>query len=425
MADTRQEDAPEARSAVRWPSGPEDVPLVGEVPQTRRQKISKAVMITVWMVFLGAPLRDLWSGGHSGPAVAGTALGLAVFVTTYVLLVFRHTREPLPSRTVQSVLALLYLLAVLLSCTAGEAWLVLFVYFTVASGAVLPVRQAVFAMAVAVVSLALLGTGFGTRPWWGVWTSFVIPAVLGGFALMSARKTIRTLRELREARAAVARLAANEERLRLARDLHDLLGHSLSLITLKSELAGRMLPEQPVQAAEQVADIERVSRQALVDVREAVGGYRRPTLAVELAGARTALLAAGITAEVPQFAPRLPAGPGEHRDETTDAPPPPAPLGLPPEREAALAWALREAVTNVVRHSGATRCTVTLSPRADSADSAVCLTVTDNGTGPSGKGEGNGLSGLRERLALADGTLETSAGLRGGFTLRATVSSVA
>ena len=192
-----------------------------------------------------------------------------------------------------------------------------------------------------------------------------------------------------------------------------------------------------------MADIERVSRQALVDVREAVSGYRRPTLAVELAGARTALQTAGIDAEIPQFAPQLPPGPGERRDETTD-PPPPRPLGLAPEQEAALAWALREAVTNVVRHSGATRCVVTLSTRdADGsaepsgllgplgpsgrsgpAGRTVCLSVTDNGGGPSGQGEGNGLSGLRERLALADGTLETSAGERRGFTLRATVPSV-
>ncbi|GAA2601530.1 sensor histidine kinase [Streptomyces axinellae] len=464
MADTRREDAP--ASAPRWPAGPEDVPVIGEGPQTTRQKISKAVMITVWLVFLGAPLGDLWSGGRPAPLVACAALGLAAFVATYVGLVFRHTRSPLPSRTVQAVLVVLYLLAALLSFAFGNSWLVLFVYFTVASCAVLPARRAGLAMAAAVVSLALLGTDFGARPWWGGWTSFVIPTLLGGFALMSARQTVRTLRELRAARATVARLAASEERLRLARDLHDLLGHSLSLITLKSELAGRMLPEHPTRAAEQVADIERVSRQALVDVREAVGGYRRPTLAVELAGARMALQTAGIAAEVPQFDPPLPPGPGERRDETTDAPPPRRPLGLAPEQEAALAWALREAVTNVVRHSGATRCVVTLSTReaagpvtppdsssasassgasASSSASAssgasgpsgpadasgcaghtVCLSVADNGHGPSGEGEGNGLSGLRERLALADGTLETSAGERRGFTLRATVPSVA
>ncbi|NGO69731.1 sensor histidine kinase, partial [Streptomyces boncukensis] len=235
-----------------------------------------------------------------------------------------------------------------------------------------------------------------------VWSSFVVPAALGGFALMSARKTVRTMRELREARAAVAQLAANEERLRLARDLHDLLGHSLSLITLKSELAGRMLPGDPERAAGEVADIERVGRQSLVDVREAVSGYRRPTLAVELAGARTALAAAGIEADVPQAGPdgAVAGGP------------------LAAGQESPLAWSLREAVTNVVRHSGASRCAVVLVRRPDGA---VRLTVTDNGTGPAGAPEGNGLTGLRERLALAGGTLATAPGVRGGYTLHATV----
>ncbi len=157
--------------------------------------------------------------------------------------------------------------------------------------------------------------------------------------MAGVRQLVRTTIELREARATVAQLAANEERLRLARDLHDLLGHSLSLITLKSELAGRMLPAHPEKAAQQVADIEQVSRQALVDVREAVSGYRRPRLAGELAGAQVALTAAGITAALPPDLDPVPADTDE-------------------EAESALAWALREAVTNVVRHSGARRCTV-------------------------------------------------------------------
>jgi two-component system sensor histidine kinase DesK len=200
---------------------------------------------------------------------------------------------------------------------------------------------------------------------------------------------VRTTIELREARATVAQLAANEERLRLARDLHDLLGHSLSLITLKSELAGRMLPAQPEKAAQQVADIEKVSRQALVDVREAVSGYRRPRLAGELAGARAALTAAGITAS-------LPAGP--------------APTDLDEEAESALAWALREAVTNVVRHSGARRCTVEVLSRQ---------TLDGPGDGSPGT-PGNGLTGLAERLEKAGGALETGR-TRHGFRLVARV----
>ncbi|MDF4253602.1 sensor histidine kinase [Streptomyces sp. WMMB303] len=370
--------------------------------ETRRQQRNRALMVAVWLVFLGGAVRDLWAGGHSRPAVAAAAAGLAAFLAAYVALVYRHTRTPFPPRTVHMLLAALFALALVLALTAGEPWLVLFVYVAVAAGATLPWRRAVPAVAACVTALALVGTDFGARPLWGGWTSFVIPCVLAGLALMSARKTVLTLRELREARAVVAELAANEERLRLARDLHDLLGHSLSLITLKSELAGRMLPERPEEAAAQVADIEQVSRQALVDVREAVGGYRRPTLAVELAGARTALDTAGVEAELPHRPPSVP---------------------LAPEREGALAWALREAVTNVVRHSGAARCTVSFQV-PDAAGEPLRLTVTDDGKGPSGAAEGNGLSGLRERLALADGSLSTSAGLSGGFTLCAAVPSV-
>ncbi len=199
---------------------------------------------------------------------------------------------------------------------------------------------------------------------------------------------------MRQARATVAQLAANEERLRLARDLHDLLGHSLSLITLKSELAGRMLPGDPEQAARQVADIEQVSRQALVDVREAVTGYRRPRLDGELAAARSVLTAADITAD-------LPAEP----DLT----------GVPEPSETALAWALREAVTNVVRHSGAHRCTVALVRRQTLGGLVLELSVEDDGTGGAHRAAGmadhdsaagNGLTGLAERLQKAGGTLE-------------------
>ncbi|WP_223283801.1 sensor histidine kinase [Streptomyces sp. FBKL.4005] len=199
------------------------------------------------------------------------------------------------------------------------------------------------------------------------------------------------------ARATVAQLAANEERLRLARDLHDLLGHSLSLITLKSELAGRMLPDHPDKAARQVADIEQVSRQALVDVREAVTGYRRPRLAAELAGAQVALTAAGVVAEVPAE---------------------PDLAGVPEDAESALAWALREAVTNVVRHSGADRCVIRLLRRQTLDGPVLELSVEDDGSGGSGNGPGNGLTGLTERLEKAGGTLEAGR-TRHGFRLLA------
>lgn len=161
-----------------------------------------------------------------------------------------------------------------------------------------------------------------------------------------------------------------------------------------------MLPDHPGKAAQQVADIEQVSRQALVDVREAVTGYRRPRLAGELAGAQVALTAAGVIAD-------LPAEPDVE--------------AVPEERESALAWALREAITNVVRHSGARRCVVTLVRRQTLDGPVLELSVEDDGSGgSSGAAPGNGLTGLTERLEQAGGSLEAGR-VRHGFRLVARV----
>ncbi|MFE9782996.1 sensor histidine kinase [Streptomyces sp. NPDC005775] len=346
---------------------------------------TKLLWIGIWLAFMSAPVKDLADGHHTPWATALGTLGLLVFVGSYLVLLFRHTSKALDPFRVRSALAFLWALAVLLSLTFGTPWLVLFVYVSVSVGATLPMRTARWL--IPAVTAVLVGIGLtGDHPR-EIITALVFPALLGGFAMSGVRQMIRTTIQLREARATVAQLAANEERLRLARDLHDLLGHSLSLITLKSELAGRMLPDHPEQAAAQVADIEQVSRQALVDVRSAVTGYRRPTLPGELAGARTALAAAGITADIPAETPE----------------------DLPEKAEEVLAWALREAVTNVVRHSGADRCTVTLAPRQTLDGRVLELTVADNGRGATGTTRGNGLTGMTERLASVDGTLITRA----------------
>ncbi|WP_055548090.1 sensor histidine kinase [Streptomyces sp. NBRC 110028] len=369
-----------------------DAPAIGQIPENRRQALIKLLWIGIWMAYLGAPLSDLAEGRHTVPATVVGALGLLVFVAIYLLLVFRYTGRVMSRASVHRGLVTICVLAAVLTVTLGDAWLVLAVYVSVAFGAVLPPRTARWA--IPLNTAAMVGAGLLVRGSDDLMSALVVPSLLGGFAMSAVGQMVRTTRALREARATVAQLAANEERLRLARDLHDLLGHSLSLITLKSELAGRMLPGRPEQAAQQVADIERVSRQALVDVREAVSGFRRPTLEAELAGARTALAAAGITADLHRA--------GAHHPD------------LPPDQEGALAWALREAVTNVVRHSGARRCAVTLGEVGDD----LCLTVTDDGRGAAGP-HGNGLTGLAERLQLADGRLETGQGAHGGFTLRA------
>ncbi|WP_438948500.1 sensor histidine kinase [Streptomyces atratus] len=366
----------------------------------RRQVWIKLLWIGIWLAFMSAPVKDLADGDHTPWATALGALGLLVFVGAYLALVFRHTSKALDRRAVHTTIAFLGALAVVLSLTLGAAWLVLFVYVAVSVGATMPLRTARWLIPVVVA--ALVGTGLTVDHPREIITALVFPALLGGFAMTGVRQLIRTTIQLREARATVAQLAANEERLRLARDLHDLLGHSLSLITLKSELAGRMLPDHPEQAAAQVADIEQVSRQALVDVRSAVTGYRRPTLPGELAGARTALAAAGITADVPAEAPD----------------------GLPEKPEEVLAWALREAVTNVVRHSSARHCTVALTPRQTLDGRVLELTVADDGVGAAGTKPGNGLTGITERLATVDGTLTSRAGNSGsgkGFTLTLSV----
>lgn len=377
----------------------EDFLRIGQRPATARQSFFKLLWVGIWLAFMGAPLSDLLGGAHTAVADALGGLGLAVFVAVYLALLFRHTARPLERLTVHGALSFMFALALTLSLTLGSAWLVLFVYVAVGAGAALP--AALSRVAIVGVTGAMVLTGLPAEDRSHFLPALVIPALLGGFAMSGVRQLIRTTVELREARATVAQLAANEERLRLARDLHDLLGHSLSLITLKSELAGRMLPASPDRAAEQIADIERVSREALTDVREAVSGYRRPTLPGELAGARTALAAAGITAEIPTDVPEdLPDG------------------GPAEEGEAALAWSLREAVTNVVRHSAARRCVVRLMARQTLAGPVLELTVEDDGRGTSGTAYGNGLTGLTERLTKIGGTLETGRS-RGGFVLTA------
>ncbi|MEU4926601.1 histidine kinase [Streptomyces yokosukanensis] len=377
---------------------PETQVRIGQAPRNWREAMVKALWIGVWLIFLNSPIKDLTSGTHTtGAAVAG-ALGLAAFVGTYLTLVFRQMGRPFTPRVVVSMLSVLVVLAPVLAYSLGGSWLGLFVYVSVACGATLPPRVALWAILSTAVAMYLVAVHDGDSGWDD--SLLLVPLI--GFAMVGVGQLIRTTTELRKARATVAHLAANEERLRLARDLHDLLGHSLSLITLKSELAGRMLPDHPDKAAQQVADIEQVSRQALVDVREAVTGYRRPRLVAELAGTHVALTAAGVSAEVPAE---------------------PDLTGVPEESESALAWALREAVTNVVRHSGADKCLIQLAHRQTLDGPMLELSVEDNGSGGSGNGPGNGLTGLTERLERAGGTLEAGR-VKHGFRLVARVPAV-
>ncbi|HEX3621458.1 MAG TPA: sensor histidine kinase [Acidimicrobiales bacterium] len=222
---------------------------------------------------------------------------------------------------------------------------------------------------------------------------FSVPMV--ALAMYGFFSIVRANRALSEARAEIARLAAENERSRIARDLHDLLGHSLTSITLKAGLARRLAERDPDRAAEEIADVEELARKSLTDVRAAVGGYREVTLAGELATSREVLRASGITAELP-----------------------PATDVVDPANQELFGWVVREGVTNTVRHSRATRCTVTFGPD--------WIELVDDGRGGAGGGAdaGHGLSGLRERVAAAGGTVRVGTGAAGGWRLRVDVPAV-
>lgn len=219
-----------------------------------------------------------------------------------------------------------------------------------------------------------------------------LPAIIASISMMMAgfSRQIATVNELRATQHELAELAVDEERGRVARDIHDILGHSLTVITVKAELAGRLVDLDADRAKNEIADVEQLARGALTDVRATVAGYRGVNVVGELANARAILEAAGINSDLPT---------------TTDA--------LPANYRELAGWIVREGVTNVVRHSGATLCRVLIGPGI--------IEVADDGTGPQPGGpddRANGLRGLRERVEAAGGRLRLGRSDLGGFSLQ-------
>ncbi|MEO8972569.1 MAG: sensor histidine kinase [Ktedonobacteraceae bacterium] len=249
------------------------------------------------------------------------------------------------------------------------------------------------------ITLLAMAVGWYTGTGWLdlVQTVIFVPAII--FIMKSMLWSITTSWELHAARKEIAHLAVETERLRIARDLHDLLGHNLSLIALKSELAGRLVKVTPERAIIEIGDVENVARTTLQEVREAVASYRQPTLASELHAAQEILTAAGI---IYQY----------EGDENITG-------GLPTAIESALSWVVREGVTNSIRHSRAHRCTIRMTRNNHS----VSVAIADDGVGPVNNigSQGNGLRGLAERIAALGGQYETGTGSGGGFRVLVTV----
>jgi len=267
----------------------------------------------------------------------------------------------------------------------------LFLYPVIMAGAAFRWRRAVAAVVILSVLAGAIELARGETVTNS--TGQLLNDLLVGVAAVAGRLLVEANQQLSQAREQIARLAVGEERLRFARDLHDLLGHSLSVIALKSELAGRLIKTAPGLAAHEIEDIEKVARDALREVREAVTGYRQPTLAAELAGAHEALTAAGIDYRVDQ----------DH-------------VPLPPAVEAVMAWTVREGVTNVMRHSQAKRCSV----RIINKDGRATVDVVDDGRGGMPQ-PGSGLRGLEERVRERGGTLTAEPLPHEGFRLRVTL----
>ena len=205
--------------------------------------------------------------------------------------------------------------------------------------------------------------------------------------------------ELDRGRAAAARLAVAEERLRFSRDLHDVVGRNLSVIAVKSELAGRLAQRGEDGAAAEMQEVRRIAHDSLKEMRDVVRGYRTADLDAELAGARSVLRSAGVECRV--------IGDGAH---------------LPEHAQAALGWVVREATTNVIRHSDATTCTIGLDVRSAADGTTAVLRMETPGVRPATTGTGgSGLTGLSERLAGVGGHLSAERRLDDRFVVEAAI----
>jgi len=292
----------------------------------------------VWLVFLAYPIGAIVSHHHSAAWQVAAWVSLLVFVGLYLrtmwLALGADLRGPRPAAN--GWLAAFIVVTFAMVVAFGAAWGGLIIYLGVATGATLGNRAALVTLAAIAAATVAVGAGIGARASDIAFDVFLTVAL--GVTMLGVRRMFQLIVDLRDARDQVGRLTATAERLRFARDLHDVLGHNLSAIALKSQVARRTLRTDPAAAEAALADVEAVAHASLDDVRALVTGYRQRSLDDELSVADELLSAAGVQPVIE----RPDELPGGRADEL-------------------LAWALREGTTNVVRHSGAAHCRITIT----------------------------------------------------------------
>jgi two-component system sensor histidine kinase DesK len=356
------------------------------------------VFAGIWLVYLVPVLEEALRRPNSLERAVGVAAVVA-FGVGYVwsfmrLRRWRQRGWGVPMAWRVRVLGLSVALFAAAALTVGMQSLAMLVFVAVQSVFVLPRRAGLVGAAACV----LVAVALARLPGWSPMSDVAFSVALASLAMWGVTGMLQRNVELAQAQATIAELAVQNERTRFARDLHDILGHSLTVLTVKAELAGRLVQMDPQRAEHEIGEVEALARQALADVRAAVAGYREVSLPAELVSARAALEAAGIAADLPSYL----AG-------AVDA--------VPPERRELLAWAIREGVTNVVRHSAARHVWVRLD--ADGVE------VADDGRGPAGDPEAvgvrvgsHGLAGLGERAGAVGAAVTVCRREGGGFLLR-------
>lgn len=328
------------------------------------------------MLFLGFAFLPFATGESPASELPRTIIAVTLIGVTY-LGVSLATTWSLRWRILWLVL-LIGSMSIL-----GEFGLFFIVFLTV--GLALLLR-----LPAAIISITIISIGAGIAS-----LLFQLPisailagvGLLGGIGLAVGRVIWERNDQLRAAEKRIATLAVSAERMRIARDLHDILGHSLTTITVKAQLAARLVDTDPDRARAEITELEEIARVALSDVRATTSGMQTVRVATEVASARSVLTAAGIQPEVPSAVPEL-------SDELSEL----------------FGYVIREGVTNVVRHSGATKCTIAVG--------ASFAAVSDNGTGGVTRRGGSGIAGLSDRVESAGLRLTVESGQH-GTTLRA------